>query len=407
MRRKGQRVRESSGVPIWVLLPLYSLLFVGCFRRSPDWVAQRYIENLKQFNYAKCYSLLSAQDRADRSFQQFLTEIPVAPDVSPVWFRPILQVTRFELGREYAIHQGTIVSVPVKVTTPDLPLWERTLDALGKNDGSPAELAQRSLASGSFPEVSYEDEIFLTKENHQWRIKAALPSRERVLESHREAMVDFYAGRLDRSMNALHYLISELKQAQGTGNRGLAARFQAELVEIGTIKHDEGAAAAYEAKLKLDKVAMRMAEERVPAIFGDVTNAGNKPIDELRLAVTWYQGRGKNLQVVQREEHSIVVTPIEFTDFTRQVIPFLPGETRPFGFILEAPPEVQQNATPYVTIASISLTEIPAPLPRLETVSSPQAPPSGDSQIRRTAPVTLASPASGSSSACCDHLRDK
>ena len=71
-------------------------------------------------------------------------------------------------------------------------------------------------------------------------------------------------------------------------------------------------------KLKLDGVAMRMAEERVPAIFGDITNAGDRAIVKLRLAVTWYQGHGKSLKVVQREEHSIVITPIEFTDFSRR-----------------------------------------------------------------------------------------
>src|SRR5208283_4187988 len=130
------------------------------------------------------------------------------------------------------------------------------------------------------------------------------------------------------------------------------------------------AAAAYGAKLKLDGIALRMAEERVPAIFGDVTNAGNRPIDDLRLAVTWYRGGGKDLKLVQREDHSIVVTPIEFTDFSRQVIPFLPGERRQFGFILSAPPEVQQNATPYVSIGSLAFTEIPAPLPRLGAVSA-------------------------------------
>ena len=48
------------------------------------------------------------------------------------------------------------------------------------------------------------------------------------------------------------------------------------------------------------------------------------------------------------------------------MIPFLPGEKRQFGFILSAPPEVQQNATPYVTVGSLAFTQIPAPLPKLD-----------------------------------------
>jgi hypothetical protein len=119
---------------------------------------------------------------------------------------------------------------------------------------------------------------------------------------------------------------------------------------------------------------MRMAEQRVPAIFGDITNTGNRPIDELKLAVTWYQGRGQNLKAVQREEHSIVVTPIEFTDFSRQVIPFLPGEKRQFGFILSAPPEMQENAAPYVTVAWLAFTQIPAPLPKLDPAAISRVP---------------------------------
>jgi hypothetical protein len=400
-------VRESLQVLIWFLLSLCSLVFSSCFRRSPYWVAERYVENLEQFNYVECYSLLSVQDRTDRSLQQFLTEIPLAPDVSPIWFRPILNVMRFELGEEYRTHDGMIASVPVRVTAPDLPLWERTLDALGASDGSPSGLAQRSLANGSYAAVTYQDEIFLIQEHRDWRIKADFAARDHVLERHRQAMRDFYAGRLDLVMSELNSLINELEQSQGTGNLGLAARFQTELAEVRKIKDEEGAAAAYGAKLKLDKVAMRMAEERLPAIFGDVTNAGNRAIDELRLSVTWYQGRGKSLQVLQREEHSIVVTPIEFTDFTRQVIPFLPGETRQFGFILNAPSEIQQNATPYVTIASIGFTEIPAPLPRLEASSTSQAPDSGDEQVRRTAPIAPLSPSSRTSSTCCGQLRDK
>jgi hypothetical protein len=374
---------------LFIALP--ALLLSGCFRRSPYGTAQRYVESLQQFNYAKCYSLLSSEDRSDRPLRQFLTEIPLAPDVSPVWFRLILHVTRFELGDEHRNPGGTTAYVRVRITAPDLPLWERTLDAEAGSDGSPSQLAHRSLASGTYPTITYDDKIFLVKEYHHWRIRAGFAARDRLLDRSHRAMLDFYEGRLDQVIAQLHSIIGELVQLPGTGSAGLAARLRTELTQLSKVKAEIPAAAAYGAKLKLDGVAMRMAEERVPAIFGDVTNAGNRPVDELRLAVTWYRGRGKNLKVVHREEHSIVLTPIEFTDFSRQVIPFLPGERRQFGFILSAPPEVQQTAAPYVSIGSLAFTQIPAPLPRLDAASTWAAPHPGDKRI-----ITAASPSAAS-----------
>jgi hypothetical protein len=383
--------RTPSCLLLSLLTALSSLLLSGCYRRSPRGIAERYIENLQQFNYAKCYSLLSAQDRADRSLRQFLTEIPLAPDVSPIWFRPILHVMRFELGDEHRNPDGATAYVPVRITALDLPLWERMLDAKAGSDGLPGQLAHHSLAAGSYPTVVYDDKIFLVKDNHQWRIMAGFAARDPVLERHRKAMLDFYQGRWDQVIAQFNSMISELEQLPGTGNLGLANRLRAELAEVSKVKAQIPAAAAYGAKLKLDGVAMRMAEERVPAIFGDITNAGNRPIDELTLAVTWYQGRDKNLKVVQREEHSIVVTPIEFTDFIRPVIPFLPGEKRQFGFILSAPPQVQQNATPYVTVASLAFTQIPAPLPKLDTPAISQTQHPSDKQVHAAASPTITS----------------
>jgi hypothetical protein len=292
---------------------------------------------------------------------------------------------RFELGDEQRSVNRTTAYVPVRITAPNLPLWERTLDAQAGSDGSPSQLAHHSLAAGSYPIVVYDDKIFLVKDHHHWRIMAAFTVRDRVVEQHRQAMSDFYRGRLDQAIAQLHSMISELEQLPGTGNLGLAHRFRAELAAVSKVKAEIPAAAAYSAKLKLESVAMQMAEDRVPAIFGDITNGGTRPIDELTLAVTWYQGGGKNLKVVQREEHSIVVTPIEFTDFSRPVIPFLPGEKRQFGFILTAPPQVQQYATPYVTVASLAFTQIPAPLPKLDAPAISQARPPADKPLAATA----------------------
>ncbi|MBV8053728.1 MAG: hypothetical protein JOZ29_19725 [Deltaproteobacteria bacterium] len=377
--------RTLSYLPLWSFVFLASMLFSGCYRRSPRGTAQRYVENLQQFNYAKCYSLLSTQDRAERPLYQFLTEIPLAPDVSPIWFRPILHAMHFELGDEHRNPDGVTAYVPVRITALDLPLWERTLDVNAGSAGSPGQLAHRSLAAGKYPTITYDDRIALVKEYHHWRVLAGFAARDLVLSRHRRAMLDFYEGRLNQVLAQFDSMISELEQLPGTGNLGLAAHLQTERAQISKVQTEMPAAARYGAKLKLDGVAMRMAGTRVPAIFGDITNTGDKPIDELSLAVTWYQGLAENFKVVQREEHSIVVTPIEFTDFSRQVIPFLPGERRQFGFILSAAPEVQQNATPYVTVAWLAFTQIPALLPKLNTSAISQAPHLAANPVRAAA----------------------
>jgi len=297
----------------------------------------------------------------------------------------------FELGDEHRNPDGLSAYVPIRITALNLPLWERTLDAKAGSDGSPGQFAHHSLATGTYPTVVYNDKIALVKEDQYWRVLAGFATRDRLLDRHRQAMLDYYNGQLDEVLAQFRSMISELERLPGTGNLGLAARFHVEMAEISKVKAELPAATAYDAQLKLDGVAMRMAEERVPAMLGSITNAGNRPIDQLRLAVTWYQGRGKTLKVVQREEHAIVVTPIEFTDFSREVIPFLPGEKREFGFILNAPPMVQQNAAPYLAVASLAFTQIRAPLPKLDVPAISQAPHSPDKPASAAPPPPAAS----------------
>jgi hypothetical protein len=367
--RFGRGGRGPSVLRLPALLVL-ALTISGCLDHSPRNVAESYIENLQQFNYAECYNLLSEQDRTDRSLQQFLTEIPLGPDVSPIWFRPVVHITHYELGDEHRAPDGATALVPVRVTTVNLPLWERTLAAAAGIDGSPGDLAQRSLDTSNYPAATYDDKIFLVKEHHRWRVAAGFVARDRVVDRYRAAIVDFYNGRLDESIAEYRSMIGELEQLPGTGNPGIAERFSTELAQVIKAKAEMSENTAYAPKLVLSKVVMRVSEERVPAIFGVVTNSGKRAIDQLSLAVTWYEGRDKSLKVVNREEHPIVLTPIEFTDFSRPVIPFLPGETRHFGFTLNAPIDVEQEAAPYVTIAWIGFTESTAPQPRLETAAA-------------------------------------
>jgi hypothetical protein len=340
-------------------LVLALLLLSGCARRSPRGVAERYLEDLQQFNYRACYALLSEQDRKERSFSEFLTEIPLAPDVSPVWFRPILHDTHYQLGAEQRSPDGRAATVAVQIATPDLTRWERALDASSGGQVSDSAV-QRSLELGNYPVWSYTDTIFLLKERHHWRIRAGFAARDQVIDRHRTALSDYIEQHYDKAIPQWRDMIAELDKQGSTGSRGLAGLYRRELARIQQLSDAQPRARAYSTRLSLSGVAMKMSEQRLPAIFGSVKNDGDRAVDSLSLAVSWYVGRGKELKPIAREVHSIITTPVEFTDFTQPVIPFLPGQARSFGFLLTAPVPVQQKASPYVSIDSIALSETPS-----------------------------------------------
>lgn len=356
-----------------VLGAIATLILPGCERNSPHGVARRYLEALQRSNYAACYAMLSDRDHKDRTLAEFLTEIPLAPDVGPAVFRPVLQNMQFELG-EVRI-EGDNAFVSIKVTAPNLPLWERTLDAAAGTDHFGGAQAGRSLAAGDFPKVDYDDGIALTKERHRWRLVADFTDRDRLVDLHREAIVQYHQFQYAEVLAGYGSMIAELERLKFTGAPGLAARYRAELAGVRTAQAEAPAAMAYAAKaLALGDISMSMSEERVPAIFGSIANRGDRALDTVQIAVTWYTGRGKDLKVAYREQHPIVITPIEFTDFSVPVIPFVPGEKRPFGFILTAPVQVQQEAAPYVTIGAIAFTYLNAPLPKLASSPAPRPP---------------------------------
>ena len=77
---------------------------------------------------------------------------------------------------------------------------------------------------------------------------------------------------------------------------------------------------------------MKMSASRVPGIFGKMTNTGDKAIDEVQFTVTYSEGKGKTKKEVFSEVHTPIATPLEFTNFGRPVLPFVPGETRQLRF---------------------------------------------------------------------------
>ncbi len=342
----------------------------GCARNTPHGVATRYLANLRQYKYAACYAMLTEQDRKTRTLAEFLTEIPMGPDADPVWFRPILRATRFTIGSEQ--RNGNIASVAVRVTMPDLPLWERTLDAAAGPNRSGAELAEPSLKSGDYPRVTFDDLIYLLKEHHHWRVVAAFARRDHLVDLHREAAAAFREYDFPTAIAQYESIIAQLRGLEATDALGLAYRYGAELDQIQAARAQIPESRDYAARhVGLSDVAMRMSEERVPAVFGAIVNRGKRAVDNVQIAVTWYSGHGKDLKAAFTERHPIIVTPLEFTDFSRPVIPLQPGERRPFGFILTAPAPVQRDAAPYVTIGAIVFTQSPAPLPHLKAAPAP------------------------------------
>lgn len=346
----------------------------GC-SRGPESNAQAYVDDLKLYNYPACYDLLSQQDKIDRTLDQFLAEIPLAPVVNRDWFKAIVQATTFEVGSVKTLGPDKAV-VEVKVTRPDLPLWERTIDAETGPNQDASSLAQKSLTEGTFPKLSYEDDIAMVKQPTGWKIFVDFPAREAIFKEHAEAVKAYHDHDYDKAIALYQQILQDLDKEQATGNEGLKFIYQRELNDIQNVKNQMADAKAYVSNLKLANVDRKMAASGVPAIFGTVTNGGDKPVDEVVCTVSYYEGKGKRRKMVYSEDHTIVATPLEFINFDRPVLPFIPGETRKFGFKLNAPVQIQQKAKPDLEVTGVAFTQSKAPLPKPQPTPAPEASPS-------------------------------
>ncbi len=293
---------------------------------------------------------------------------------------------------------GDKAIVTVKVTRPDLALWERTIDATITGDQTADATAQKQIEDGSYPKVTYDDDIVLVKQGDDWRLLVDFPAKENIAKMHKDAVDLYHKHDYDKAIAAYQAVLAELDKEQATGNAGLKFQYQRELNDIQNAQKQQADAEAYIPKLALTDVDMKMAASRVPGIFGKMTNSGDKAIDEVQFTVNYYEGKGKNKKMVYTEVHVPVATPLEFTNFGRPVLPFVPGETRSFGFRLSAPPEIQQKATPDLNVTSIVFTQSTAPLPKAAAPSpSPGATPAASAAA--ASPAAGASPAAAPSAA--------
>jgi len=357
-----------------------ALFAAACQGHTPQRAADTYLSNLKLYNYPAAYQELSHQDQVDRTIDQFLTEIPMAPDVNKDWFKAVLRAYDYKVGDSKT--EGDKAIVTVSVTRPDLALWERTVDSQVSGETTPDSIAQKNLTENTYPKVTYDDNIVMVNQGGEWRLVYNFPFKENILKEHKDAVDLYHKHDYDKAIAAYQKIIDELDKDQSTGNAGLKWQYGRELAAIQNSQKQLSDAQAYVPKIVLNDVDLKMSASRVPGIFGKMTNSGDKALDEVQFTVTYYEGKGKNKKAVLTEIHTPVATALEFTNFARPVLPFVPGETRNFGFKLTAPTDVQMKSSPDLTVTSIVFTQSGAPLPK------PAAP----------SPSPAASPAAGAAS---------
>ncbi len=369
-----------------------ALFAAGCQGHTPQRAADTYLSNLKLYNYPAAYQELSHQDQVDRTIDQFLTEIPMAPDVNKDWFKAVLRTYDYKVGDSKT--EGDKAIVTVSVTRPDLALWERTVDASVSGETTPDSIAQKNLTENTYPKVTYDDNIVMVNQGGEWKILYNFPFKENILKEHTDAVDLYHKHDYDKAIAAYQKIIDELDKDPSTGNAGLKWQYGRELAAIQNSQKQLSDAQAYVPKIALSDVDLKMSASRVPGIFGKMTNSGDKALDEVQFTVTYYEGKGKNKKAVLTEVHTPVATALEFTNFGHPVLPFVPGETRNFGFKLTAPTDVQMKASPDLTVTSIVFTQSTAPLPKPAAPSpSPAASPAAGASSPAASSAAAASPA--------------
>jgi hypothetical protein len=327
----------------------------ACTWQSPRTVAQNYLTALQEHRYEQCYAMLTEDDRKACPLDRFLALVPLAPDVTRRWFRPTLKATSFDIGEPAG--QGLRRTVPIDVKAPDLARFERIINATVGPDADPGPAARRALAHAEVPRLAYRDDIVLEKEHHRWRVWAGFRAREQAADLRRRGLDFYYAGSYKRAIDSYRQAIAVLEKSDATGGWGLKFLYARELDALEKIVSESAAATAYTANLKLSEIGMKMSAAKHPAVFGKITNLGDRPLDSVRMQVTFFEGRSAARRVLFIEQHIPIATPLQFTDFTIRAQPLMPGETRDFGFELKAPIGTQQVADPYVAVSDIVFTQ--------------------------------------------------
>jgi hypothetical protein len=205
-------IRIQAKSAMLAAVAVCAFLLTGCGGHSPQNAADTYLSNLKFYNYPATYQALSHQDQVDRTMDQFLTEIPMAPDVSRDWFKGILRTYDFKVGD--AKIDGDKAVVTVSVTRPDLALWERTVDAGLSGDQTPDSIAQKNLTDNTYPKVTYDDNIVMVQQGGEWRVLVDFPFKENIVKEHKDAVDLYHKHDYDKAIAAYQKILDELDKEQ-------------------------------------------------------------------------------------------------------------------------------------------------------------------------------------------------
>jgi len=264
------RIQAKSAMLVAAVVCTF--LVAGCQGHTPQRAAETYLSNLKLYNYPACYEALSHQDQLDRTMDQFLGEIPMAPDVSKDWFKGVVRTYDYKVGDSKT--DGDKAIVTVSVTRPDLALWERTVDASISGDQTPDSTAQKNLTEDTYPKVTYDDNMVMVNQGGEWRLFVDFPFKENIIKEHNDAVDLYHKHDYDKAIAAYQKILDELDKEQATGNAGLKFQYGRELADIQNAQKQLPDAQAYIPKIVLSDVDMKMSASRVPGIFGKMTNSG-------------------------------------------------------------------------------------------------------------------------------------
>jgi len=327
-----------------------------------------YLDALKGGDYQTCYRMLAESDLVFGSLDGFLGQIPMAPIVERRWFAKVEAATRYRVGT--AVESGSEAIVPIDVVTPNLVLWERMLGASNLSRQQVWTEAEKQLAGGSYPLLSYPDRIVMMRESGEWRVLAGYAQRARISRLHDQALAAYHQFQYDQSLALYHQMLEQLTMAPFSASGEIGFRLHAEMKKIEAARASVQAAQAYLPKLVLKNVQTNMEISGAPAIFGQIVNSGGRALDQVELTVSYYSPDGK---LVYTEKHAPIALPLEFTDFDLPLVPFGSGQSRDLGMRLSAPFDIQQDNKVRMTVSGVIFSDALGAPPKLAARAAPTA----------------------------------
>ncbi len=365
---KFRSLNANTGAAVLALL-----LIAGCAKAPPPGpdpkaAAETYLAALKAGDYQTCYRMLAESDLLHGSLDEFLSNVPMAPNADRRWFRRLESATQYRVGTP--LNRKSEVIVPVNVTTPNLVPWERML---GERDKDKIQAsAGKELYDGRYPRLSYPDQIVMVMEAGEWHVLAGFAQRARIERLHQQALAAYHDFDYDKALSFYRQILDRLDKGVFTASGELSRRFSMEMKTVEAARAGRPAADAYRPKLIIKNVTTKPALSGGVGMFGQITNSGERALDQVELTVTYYSNDGKP---IHDERHTPIATPLEFTDFDLPIVPFGPGQTRDFGVTLKAPPDIAQEGQPRASVSGVIFSEFSEALaapPKL--TGSPQRP---------------------------------